>query len=150
LEFTDDRLPGDPREGDEAPTPAEAIIAVDGIAWVTAAVADLDAVVEQFGLIFGAEPTFPTSEASSKDRQAEFILGDLTVRLVQPSSDDSPYAESVRSGVGRLHSVALAATDFAGLDAAIERAGLTVVARDPHSVWLDPADMHGIRFELVG
>jgi methylmalonyl-CoA/ethylmalonyl-CoA epimerase len=150
LEFTDDTLPRDPRQGDEAPPTTEPIIAVDGIARVTAAVADLDAVIAQFRLIFGVEPSFAPAEGTSTDRVADFLLGDLVVRLVEPVDADSAFAVSVQGANGRLHSVGLAVSDPAGLDAAVARAGLGVVARSPGSVWIDPADMSGIRFELVG
>jgi methylmalonyl-CoA/ethylmalonyl-CoA epimerase len=150
LEFTDDTLPHDPRQGDEAPPTTEPIIAVDGIARVTAAVADLDAVAAQFRLIFGVEASVPPSDGSTKDKIVDFLVGDLVVRLVEPFDGDSPFAVSVHGANGRLHSVGLAVSDFAGVDEAIARAGLGVTARSAQSVWIDPADMHGIRFELVG
>jgi catechol 2,3-dioxygenase-like lactoylglutathione lyase family enzyme len=147
LEFTDDILPHDPRQGDTAPKTTKPIIAIDGIARVTAAVTELDPVVEQFRVIFGVEPTFPVAEASG-DKVADFLIGDLTTRLVQPG-EGSPFATSVQSGMGRLHSVALKVSDFASIDADVAKAGLRVTAREADAVWIDPADMHGIRFELV-
>jgi len=149
LEFTDDELSGDPRHNYPAPATTEPIIAIDGIARVTAVVPELEPVVEQFRLIFGVDPTFVTDEHAPADPAADFMLGDLMTRLVQPSSDDSAFAASIRSGKGRLHSVALKVSDFSTVDSDVARAGLRVIARHEHSVWIDPADMHGIRFELV-
>jgi methylmalonyl-CoA/ethylmalonyl-CoA epimerase len=149
LEFTDDILPHDPRQGDTAPKTTKPIIAIDGIARVTAAVPELEPVIEQFRVIFGVEPTFPTTDGGSGDKLADFLVGDLTVRLVQPADANSSYAVSAQSGMGRLHSVALKVSDFASIDQDVQKAGLRVTAREADAVWIDPADMHGIRFELV-
>ena len=149
LEFTDDRLPLDPRLGGGGPDPVTGLIPVESIAWVTAVVADLDSVVEQFDLIFG-EPVEPASGAVSEhERAVEVQLGDLLVRLVEPLSDESRYAGQAQGGMGRLHSVSLAVAAFDRIEAGLAAAGLGVVHRDEGSVWLDPAGTQGVRFELI-
>lgn len=149
LEFTDDILPLDPRHGEGPPEPAHGVIQVRSVAWVTAAVENLEAVMEQFDLIFG-EPIEPvTTPESAHEQMTQVQLGDLLVRLVQPSSDESRYAGLAHNGLGRLHSVALAVDDFAEIEKRVAEAGLRIESRTEDAVWIDPDDAQGIRYQLV-
>jgi catechol 2,3-dioxygenase-like lactoylglutathione lyase family enzyme len=150
LEFTDDILPLDPRHGDEAPEPAQGVIPVRSVAWVTAAVENLEAVMEQFELIFGEPIEAVATPESAHEQMAQVQLGDLLVRLAQPSSDESRYAGLAHNGMGRLHSVALAVEDFAEIETRVADAGLRIESRTEDSVWIDPDAVQGIRYQLVG
>jgi hypothetical protein len=76
-------------------------------------------------------------------------IGDLTMRLVVPASEASPYAGSAKPGGGRFHSMALAVDDFAGIEDRLTEAGIGVVTRDASGIWTDPADTLGMRLQLV-
>jgi hypothetical protein len=88
-------------------------------------------------------PAGPTEDA------VDVRIGDLTLRLVVPSSADSPFAGAVTPGGGRYHSMTLALDDFEHIDAHLSTAGIGTVARDETSVWTEPRDMMGLRFQLV-
>jgi catechol 2,3-dioxygenase-like lactoylglutathione lyase family enzyme len=147
LEYTDDKLPGDPRHG--APDPlGTGTLPVRSVAWVTAVVDDLDAALECLRLTFGAE-VVSHPPAGATEKVADLRIGDMTLRLAVPSSPDSPFAGAVAPGAGRYHSVALAVDDFAGIDAHLAAAGIGTVARDATTVWTDPRDTMGLQFQLV-
>ncbi len=146
LELTDDRLPGDPRNGLSPTGGGDGLVQVSGVAHVAAVVVELDPVAALLHQVFGAEPR-PVA-GNGPEAVADFAIGDLTLRVVAPLDETSPWHEVVAGGRGTLHSVALAVeldTAPGGLDAA----GIRVVHEEPGSLWLDPADTFGIRLQLV-
>jgi catechol 2,3-dioxygenase-like lactoylglutathione lyase family enzyme len=149
LEYTDDKLPGDPRLG--APEPiGKGTLPVQSVAWVTGVVDDLAEVVEMLKYTFSARVVSDAPLPVSKTEDAVDVrIGDLTLRLVVPLSDDSPYAGTVSPGGGRYHSMTLAVDDFDNIDAHLSTAGIRTATRDETSVWPDPRDMMGLRFQLV-
>jgi catechol 2,3-dioxygenase-like lactoylglutathione lyase family enzyme len=146
LEYTDDELPGDPRRGSPQPT-SDSALPVRSVAWVTAVVDDLDAAVECLRYTFAGEVI--GRRAAGADDSVDVRIGDMTVRLVVPSSPDSPFAVSAHSGGGRYHSMALAVDDFARIEALLADAGIGVIDRDEAGVWADPRDTVGMRLQLV-
>jgi hypothetical protein len=146
LELTDDRLPGDPRNGLSPTGGGDGLVQVLGVARVTAVVVDLEPVAELFDLVFAASPRPVASEGT--ETIADFEIGDLTLRVVAPHDASSPWRDAVVDGRGSLHSVTFG-VDLAAAPAGLEAAGIGVARRDAASLSLDPADTYGIRVELV-
>ena len=149
LEFTDDKLPGDPRWG--APrVDAQGALPVGGVASVTAVVDDLAAAVECLRYSFAAVVEPGSAETFGADEQGLAVrIGDMTVRLVEPSSDASPFARPPGAGNNRYHSMALSVDDFDALPARLEEFGIRTVRSDATSVWTDRADTLGIQLQFV-
>ena len=146
LEYTDDKLPGDPRLG--APrVDAQGALPVDAVASVTAIVDDLDAAVECLRYSFAAvvEPSHSGTFGADEDGVAVRI-GDMTLRLVRPLSDASHYA---RRGNNRYHSMALAVEDLDALQARLGELGIRVARSDEGSVWTERADTLGVQLQFV-
>jgi catechol 2,3-dioxygenase-like lactoylglutathione lyase family enzyme len=145
LEYTDDKLPGDPRHG--APTLlGDGLLPVTSVAWVTAVADDLDATVERLRYLFSPGSVEPQPLATG-DPAVVLRIGDMSVRLVAPAAEASPYARPPRTS--RYHSMALAVSDFATLDERLAGAGIGVQSREPGAVWTDPADTLGVRLQFV-
>jgi hypothetical protein len=147
LELTDDRLPGDRRNGLEPTGGGDGLVQVSGVARVTAVVAELEPVTALFGQVFGAEPRVVANHGP--ETVADFDIGDLTLRVVAPHDASSERHDAIASGRGTLHSVAFA-VDLAAARAGLEAARIGVARENDGSLWLDPTDTFGIRIELVG
>jgi hypothetical protein len=146
LELTDDRLPGDPRNGLTPHGGGDGLVQVSGVAHVTAVVVDLEPVAALLHLVFGTEPRPAASHGH--ETVADFEIGDLTLRIVAPTDPASAWHDAVANGRGTLHSVTLA-VDLDAAPAGLEAAGIAILRDDPGSLVLDPADTFGIRLELV-
>lgn len=152
LEYTDDRLPGDPRQG--APDLAGAgALAVRSVAWVNVVVDDLDAALECLRYTFSAEVVGPSligvGVGVGVDDAVDVRIGDLTVRLVVPGPDAGVFARPASGGTGRYHSLALAVDDFDRIETHLSEAGIGITARDAGTVWTDRADTMGVQLQLV-
>ena len=146
LELTDDRLPGDRRNGLSPTGGADGLVQVFGVAHVTAIVGDLEPVAALLGTVFGTEPRQVANDGP--ETIADFDIGDLTLRLVAPHDDSSDWYEAVASGRGTLHSVALA-VNLDTAPAGLKAAGIGIAREEPGSLWLDPTDTFGICLQLV-
>jgi hypothetical protein len=146
LELTDDRLPGDPRNGLSPTGGGDGLVQVVRVAHVTAVVVDLEPVAALLGLVFGVEPRPVASDGP--ETIADFDIGDLTLRVVAPRDASSEWHAVVANGRGTLHSVTLA-VDLDAAPAGLAAAGIGVVGDEPGALWLDPADTFGIHLQLV-
>jgi len=146
LELTDDRLPGDRRNGLEPTGGGDGMVQVSGVPRVTAVVVDLEPVTALCGQVFGAEPR-PVAD-DGPETIAEFDIGDLTMRVIAPHDPSSQWHEVVANGRGTLHSVTLAVNLEAAPDG-LEAAGIRFASDEPDLLRLDPSDTFGIRFHLV-
>jgi hypothetical protein len=146
LELTDDRLPGDRRQGLEPIGGGDGLVQVERVEHVTAVVVELEPVAQLFALVFGAEPRAVTHDGA--ESVADFDIGDLTLRVVEPHDASSAWHDSIVNGRGTLHSVTLA-VDLDTARAGLAAAGIDVARETPSSLFLDPADTFGIRLELV-
>jgi catechol 2,3-dioxygenase-like lactoylglutathione lyase family enzyme len=149
LEYTDDKLPGDPRLG--APEPVgHGIVPVRSVAWVSAVVEDLAAGLGCLRYTFGARDATPASVGVGDTEEAlDVRIGDMTVRLIVARSDRSLFAGSAGPGGGRFHSLALAVDDFAQLDPYPAKAGIRLLPGDGPARWADRRDTMGIQLQLV-
>jgi catechol 2,3-dioxygenase-like lactoylglutathione lyase family enzyme len=149
LEYTDDKLPGDPRLG--APEPVgHGVLPVRSVARVTAVVDDLPGVLECLRYTFAAKDVTdvrPLPDGASE--AVDVSIGDMTLRLVVPESEEGFFAGPSSTGASRYHSLTVAVDDFAGLDDRLSAAGIRTLTRDAASVWTDPRDTMGLRLELV-
>jgi catechol 2,3-dioxygenase-like lactoylglutathione lyase family enzyme len=149
LEYTDDTLAGDPRRGAPNPT-GEGVVPVSSVVWVTAVVDDLDAAVECLRYTFSAEVAQqPPLGRSAREEVVDVRIGDMTVRLAVPLSDNSLFVRSATAGTGRYHSMTLAVDDFAHLELHLAEAKIGIVDRAAGTVWTDPADTVGLRLQFV-
>lgn len=131
LELTDDRLPGDPRRGLTPIGGGDGPIDVQGVAYVSAVVPDLEPVTALFAHVFGVE-------ARAVDGGAlDFQIGDLPLRVATAAGDR-----------GSLQGVALA-VDLDAARPALDTAGIGVSDLPDGTVQLDPADMFGLDLRLV-
>jgi methylmalonyl-CoA/ethylmalonyl-CoA epimerase len=146
LELTDDRLPGDPRNGLTPTGGGQGSVQVAGVVRVTGVVADLEPVTALLATVFGAEPA-PVPH-DGPETMADFRIGDLTLRVVAPRDPSSRWHDAVADGRGTLHSVTFA-VDLAAAAAGLEAAGIGIEHQDAGSVRLDAADTFGIKVELV-
>ena len=146
LELTDDRLPGDPRNGLAPTGGGDGLVQVARVERVTGVVVDLDPVAALLNTVFGAEPRPVASDGP--EAIADFDIGDLTLRLIAPLDHSSAWHDALVDGRGNLHSVALA-VDLAAAPAALATAGIGIAREDQGTLWLDPADTFGLRLQLV-
>ncbi|MCW2621670.1 MAG: hypothetical protein JWL64_1272 [Frankiales bacterium] len=146
LEYTDDKLEGDPRHGGR-PLLADALLPVTSVAWITAVADDLDATVDRLRYLFSDQIDVQPQLPVAGDSVVMVRIGDMTVRLVAPASDTSPYARPARTS--RYHSMALAVADFDSLDDRLAAAHIGIQSREAGAVWTDPADTMGVRLQFV-
>jgi hypothetical protein len=146
LELTDDRLPGDKRRGLEPTGGGDGLVQVARVEHVTAVVVELEPVAQLFALVFGVEPRAVDHEGP--ETIADFDIGDLTVRVVEPHDSSSPWYDALVNGRGMLYSVTLA-VDLDAAPAGLAAAGIGIAREAPASLFLDPHDTFGLRLELV-
>jgi hypothetical protein len=128
LELSDGHIDHDPRTGGTPIGGGNGLVPVSRVAYVTAAVADVESVAAMLEQVFGA----------TRHDEAEFDIGDLTLRLT--ASDAASR--------GSFRSVTLA-VDLNTAPDGLAAAGIRVTRSDPGCLRLDPADTFGIQFELV-
>jgi hypothetical protein len=146
LELTDDRLPGDPRNGLSPTGGGDGLVQVASVERVTGVVVDLEPVAALLHTVFGTQPRPVASDGP--DAIADFDIGDLTLRLIAPVDPSSAWHDGIVHGRGSLHSVALA-VDLDAAPAALATAGIGIAREDQRTLWLDPADTFGLRLQLV-
>jgi Glyoxalase/Bleomycin resistance protein/Dioxygenase superfamily len=146
LELTDDRLPGDPRNGLSPTGGGDGLVQVVHVAHLTGVVVDLEPVTAQLATVFGVEPRSVAGDGP--ETIADFDIGDLTLRLVASLDASSEWHEVIANGRGTLHSVALA-VDLDAAPAGLAAAGIGVGREHDGSLWLNPTDTFGVRLQLV-
>lgn len=150
LEYTDDRLPGDPRLGAPDLT-GVGVLPVRSVAWVNVVVDDLGAAIDCLRYTFSADVVGPPSigVGDGVDEAVDVRIGDLTVRLVVPALDAGVFARPPSGGTGRYHSMALAVDDVDGIEPQLSEAGIGITARDAGIVWTERADTMGVQLQFV-
>jgi catechol 2,3-dioxygenase-like lactoylglutathione lyase family enzyme len=147
IEWTDTHITGDWRDGNPLPGEGGGAVDVDGIAWVTGVVEDVDDTAAFLSDLAGATPVDGNPLATNAlERIRDVLVGDLTVRLVSPRSDESMFAAALSRGP-RWHSAALRVARLDDALVALEREGVKVLSRSGATAWTDPADTHGIALE---
>jgi methylmalonyl-CoA/ethylmalonyl-CoA epimerase len=142
MEWTDDSFGGNERRADEGGGSVD----IQGLAWVTAVVADAESTATFLTDLADARPVSGNPRGpEQRERTIDLDIGDVTVRLVTPLSPESPYAGEGDSS--RLCSFALR---VANLDAALtdlEAAGVPTVRNDRGIAATDPSTTFGLPIE---
>jgi hypothetical protein len=147
MEWTDTQITGDWRDGHPVPVEGGGAVDVAGIAWVTGVVQDADESAAFLTELAGATAVDDNPRGSDRlEHTRDLRIGDLTVRLVTPRSDESLFAAALSRGP-RWHSAALRVAKLDDALGALEREGVKTRDRTGATAWTDPADTHGITLE---
>lgn len=123
---------------------------------VAIAVPDLDAAIELWSGLFGAELEHREEIGSDAVEEAMLKVGDGYIQLIMPTSPDSTVARFLdRNGPG-LHHVGLAVPSVADALDELREAGVRLVDEEPrrggggHTVaFVHPKGTNGVLVELV-
>jgi 4-hydroxyphenylpyruvate dioxygenase-like putative hemolysin len=143
MEWTDDSFGESARRQDEG----GGAIDVEGLAWVTAAVADATETAAFLADLCDATPVTGNAQGpNDQELTVDVRIGDITLRLVTPRSPESRYA-AVLSDAPRLCSFALRVPDLDTALKALAEEGVPTVYRDDDLAATDPASTFGIPIE---
>jgi methylmalonyl-CoA/ethylmalonyl-CoA epimerase len=149
IEFTDVKIDGDPRRGQAAPS-VDGILPIGGVAWVSAVVRELEPVVGQLRQIAGARVLDAAPGISSADTDVSVVrVGDVTLRLLAPTSARSPFFGFLQKSGERFHSIALTMDGFDQVEDLTASAGLRLESRSDIDAWLSSDTSLGLSFQLV-
>jgi hypothetical protein len=147
MEWCDAPIRSDWRDGNSVLEEGGGVVDLAGIAWVTGVVEDAEAAAAFLVELAGATPVHGSSaESNPLEDVRDLRIGDITVRLVTPRSDESIFATALSLGP-RWHSTALRVANLDDALGALEREGVKVLDRAGVTAWTDPADTHGITLE---
>lgn len=148
IEWTDTSIVGDPRRGDQRPPETPGVVGgVQGIAWITAVVADADATAALLvDIADGKLVTGYPAAAVGVERTVDVQVGDVVMRLITPRSDASRHVAALDIGP-RLWSYAVRVPDLDAALTGLEGAGVKVLGRMGPVAWTDPATTVGIPIE---
>jgi catechol 2,3-dioxygenase-like lactoylglutathione lyase family enzyme len=144
MEWTDDSFGGNQRRGDEG----GGTVDIEGVAWVTAVVADAASTAAFLTDLAGAR-LVPGNAQGPKDRERtiDLEIGDVTLRLVTPLSSESPYAGD---GTSRLFSFTLRVADLDSALSSLASVGVATVRREGGLAATDPSATFGLPIEWTG
>ena len=141
LEWTDDVIRAEERSRDVGP------LQVQRIAWITAAVDDVERTAEFLTMLAGATVVDGLPRAPKDvEETIDVAVNDIVLRLVSPRSDDSRFAEVLERGP-RLWSCAFAVADVDRAVAALDESGIDVTEQWPGLAVTDPKSTFGVPFE---
>ncbi len=123
---------------------------------VAIAVHDLDATLEQYRLLFGAEPLYRETVSDQGVEEAMVAVGGSFIQLIRPLSADTPVGRFLeRRGEG-LHHLALAVADIEAALAHLRSEGARLVDEKPRPggrgariAFVHPETVAGTLVELV-
>lgn len=129
---------------------------VGGIHHLAVAVEDLDAAIETYRTLFGAELELRDTLEQQGVEAAYMRLGAGRIELLAPLAEDTPVGRFLaRRGEG-MHHVAVAVDDVGAAVAALAAAGADVIDQAPrpglggHLVsFVHPDSVHGVLVEVV-
>ena len=110
---------------------------------VGVAVDDLDAAVELYQRVFGAELTHRASNEKDGLKAAFLRAGEAEVELLQPLRDDTPVAKFLAKRGPGLHHIAVAVPDIDQAIADARAEGLEMIDAEPR------IGLHGTRIAFV-
>jgi catechol 2,3-dioxygenase-like lactoylglutathione lyase family enzyme len=144
MEWTDDSFGGNQRRGDEG----GGTVDIEGLAWVTAVVADAASTAAFLTDLAGARPVSGNARGpTDRERTIDLDIGDMTLRLVTPLSSESPYAGD---GTSRLCSFALRVADLDSALSSLASVGVPTVRREGGLAATDPSATFGLPIEWTG
>lgn len=95
------------------------------------AVADLEAAIRVYSLLWGAPPVCIEEVPDQKVRTAFFRAGDSCIELLCPTATDSPIAGFLAKRGGGIHHICLVVADLERALSDLAAAGLTLVDARP-------------------
>ena len=110
---------------------------------VGVAVDDLDAAVELYQRVFGAELTHRASNEEDGLKAAFLRAGEAEVELLQPLRDDTPVGKFLAKRGPGLHHIAVAVPDIDQAIADARAEGLEMIDAEPR------IGLHGTRIAFV-
>lgn len=142
MEWTDDSFGPNERYSDEG----GGLVDVLGLGWVTAVVTDAESTAAFLSDLAGATPVSDNPQGSEAEEvTVDVRIGDLTLRLVTPTSPTSRY-RTVPAGP-RLWSFTLRVADLAIALKALEGTGIGTVHRQDGLAATDPSTTFGLPIE---
>ncbi len=142
MEWTDDSFGGNERRSDEGGGRVD----VEGLAWVTATVADAESTAAFLTDLADASPVSGNAQGPpEREVTIDLEVGDMTLRLVTPLSSESPY--SLEGEGSRLCSFALRVADLDDALAELEATGIPTLRRESGLAATDPKATFGLPIE---
>lgn len=129
---------------------------VRGIHHLGVAVTDLDAAVDTWGRLFGAEVEYRDSLESQGVDAVSLLVGESRIELLAPTGDDTPVGRFLaRRGPG-MHHVALETDDIEEVLRELDDAGAQLIDQIPRRglyglevAFVHPSAVHGVLTEVV-
>jgi len=131
-------------------------VRVRGIHHLGVAVTDLDAAVDTWGRLFGAEVEYRDSLESQGVDAVSLLVGESRIELLAPTGDDTPVGRFLaRRGPG-MHHVALETDDLEEVLRELDDAGAQLIDQIPRRglyglevAFVHPSAVHGVLTEVV-
>ncbi len=127
-----------------------------GIHHLGVAVEDLDAAVETYRRLFGAEVEHRDAVPDQGVEAAAVLVGASRVELVQPLGEDTPVARFLAKRGPGMHHVAYEVADLEATLAGLAREGAQLIDQEPHEglfglqvSFVHPDSVHGVLSEVV-
>ena len=123
---------------------------------VAIAVADLDAALDEYRRLYGAEPQHREVIEEQGVEEAMVAVGGSYIQLLQPLDADSPVGRFLSARGEGLHHIALAVDDIDAALAHLEAEGARLIDREPRIggrgariAFVHPKQFAGTLVELV-
>ena len=127
-----------------------------GIHHLGVAVADLDAALDTYARLFGAELEHRATVPEQGVEAAAVLVGNGRVELLSPLEGDTPVGRFLASRGPGMHHVAFEVEDIRAALEALRREGAELVDAEPHAglfglevAFVHPDSVHGVLAEVV-
>ena len=143
MEWTDDSF------GESIRRPGEGggLVDVAALAWVTAVVTDAAATAAFLEELCAAKPVGGNAQGpSDREVTVDVEIGDMTLRLINPVSADSPYSEALSAGP-HLCSFALRVSNLESALSALAAEGVPAIRHEDNLAATDPVATCGVAIE---
>ena len=126
-------------------------LAIEGLAYITVGVEDLDRASEVFTRIWQAEPLADNAWVDpahgARGERSRFLqLGDLVVRLSAPDGAEGPLADHVGRSRNRLYDITFRSADLEAAAAHLRERGIGTERLSPSLLAAEPVDCFGVRY----
>lgn len=139
----------DPRQQpnwDDAWWVANHPLGTPGIAYTTVLTRDLARAEEVYAGVLGGTVLQRSTSALTGTRDCFVRLGDTVVQLSTPHTEGTLAAADLAANNEIHHATAFRVRDLADAERYLAGKGVTVLARDSHTLLTDPATTHGVPF----
>ena len=123
---------------------------------VAIAVADLDASLEEYSRLYGAEPLYRETVAEQGVEEAMIAVGGSFIQLLEPLSPETPVGRFLEAKGEGLHHIALAVRDIEAALAHLADEGARLIDEEPRIggrgakiAFVHPEQFAGTLVELV-